>query len=204
MWCVQEDMAVTVTNTKQSLPQCVWEKVYLTDYGFFLWSCTDVRVGLQRKLNAEELMLLNCGVGKDPWESLGLQGDQSSQSSRTVYIQSWILIGRTDAEAETPILWPPDAKNWLIGKDPAVGKDWRWEEKGTTEDEMVGWHHCLDEHEFEQAPGVGDGQGSLACCSPWGHKELDMTDQLNWTEQNRSFKNLVWETIPVPCSRNTS
>ena len=96
--------------------------------------------------------------------------------------QSWIFIGRTDAEAETPILWPPDAKNWLLGKDPDAGKDWRQEEKGTTEDEMVGWHHQLDGHEFEQAPGVGDGQGSLAGCSPWGHKELDTTKQLNWTE----------------------
>ena len=95
--------------------------------------------------------------------------------------QSWIFIGRTDSEAETPILWPPDVKNWLIGKDPDTGKDWRQEEKGKTEDEMVGWHHWLNGHEFEQAPRVGDGQGSLACCSPWGHKELDMTEQLNWT-----------------------
>ena len=80
--------------------------------------------------------------------------------------QSWIFIGRTDAEAETPILWPPD-ENWLIWKDPDAGKDWRQEEKGTTEDEMVGWHHWLNEHEFEQAPGDGEGQRSLACCSPW-------------------------------------
>ena len=84
--------------------------------------------------------------------------------------QSWKFIGRTDAEAETPILWPPDAKHWLIGKDPDSGKDWRQEEKGTTEDEMVGWHHRLNGHEFEQAPGVGDGQGSLVCCSPWGRR----------------------------------
>ena len=83
--------------------------------------------------------------------------------------QSWIFIGRTDAEAETPILWPPDAKNWLIGKDPDAGKDWG-QEKGMTEDEMVGWCHQLDRYEFEQAPGVGDGQGSLACHSSWGHR----------------------------------
>ena len=94
--------------------------------------------------------------------------------------QSWIFIGRTDAEA--PILWPPDAKNWLTRKDPDVGKDWRQRKKGTTEDEMVGWHHWLDGHEFEQALGVGDGQGSLVCCSPWGLKESDMTDWLNWTD----------------------
>ena len=89
--------------------------------------------------------------------------------------QSWIFIGRIDAEAEIPILWPPDSKNWLTGKDPDAGKDWRPEEKGLTEDEMVGWHHGLNGHEFEQAPGVGDGQGSLVCCSPWGHKESDTT-----------------------------
>ena len=94
---------------------------------------------------------------------------------------SWIFIGRTDAGAEILILWPPDVKNWLIWKDPDAGKDWRWEEKGMT-DEMVGWHHRLKEHEFEQAPGVGDGQGSLAYCSPWGHKESDTTEWLNWTD----------------------
>ena len=98
--------------------------------------------------------------------------------------QSWVFIGRTDAEAVTPILWPPHVKNWLIGKDPDAGKDWRQEEKGTTEDEVVGWHHRFNEHEFEQALGVGDGQGSLACCSPRGCKESDVTEQLNWTELN--------------------
>ena len=91
-----------------------------------------------------------------------------------------IFIGRTDTEAETPILWPTDRKNWLIGKDPDAGKDWRREEKGITEDEMAGWHHWLDGHEFEQAPGVGDGQGGLMCRSPWGRKELNTTQWLNW------------------------
>ena len=95
--------------------------------------------------------------------------------------QSWIFIVRTDAEAETPILGPPDAKNWLIRKDPDAGRDWRREEKGMTEDEMIGWHHRLNGHEFEQALGVGDGQGSLACCSAWGRKESD-TEWLDWTE----------------------
>ena len=84
---------------------------------------------------------------------------------------SWIFIGMTDAEAEAPILWPPDVKNRINGKDPDAGKDWRQEEKGTTEDGMVGWHHWLDGHELEQAPGVGDGQGSPVCCSPWGCKK---------------------------------
>ena len=96
--------------------------------------------------------------------------------------QSWIFIGRTDAEAEIPIVWPPDVKNWLLAKDPNAGEDWGQEEKGTTEDEMVGWHHQLYGHEFEHAPGVDDGQGGLACCSPWGCKESDTTERLNWTE----------------------
>ena len=96
--------------------------------------------------------------------------------------QSWIFIGRTDVEAETLILGPPDGRNWLTGKDPDAGTDWRQEKKGMTEDETVGWHHRLNGHEFEQALGVGDGQGSLACCSPWGRKESDMTERLNWTD----------------------
>ena len=106
--------------------------------------------------------------------------DQTSHTSPKGN-QSRIFIRWTDAEAETPILWPPDVKNWLIRKDPDAGKGWWQEEKGTTEDEMVGWHHQLNGYEFEQAPGAGDGQGSLACCSPWGHKQSDMTEQLNWT-----------------------
>ena len=96
--------------------------------------------------------------------------------------QSWVFIGRTDAEAETPILWPPHSKSWLTGKDPDAGRDWGQEEKGMTEDEMAGWHHWLDGHEFEWTLGVGDGQGGLACCDSWGRKESDTTKQLNWTE----------------------
>ena len=96
--------------------------------------------------------------------------------------QSWVFIGKTDVEAETPILWPPDVKSWLLWKDPDTGKDWGQEEKGTTEDEMVGWHHWLNGHGFGWTPEVGDVQGGLACCSSCGHKESDMTEQLNWTE----------------------
>ena len=102
--------------------------------------------------------------------------------------QSWIFIGRTHAEVETSVLWPPDAQNWLIRKDPGNGKDWRWEENGMTEDEMVGWHHRLNGHEFEQAPGVGDWQGSLASCSPWGRKESDTTE---WLTLTRTLNDLV-------------
>ena len=96
--------------------------------------------------------------------------------------QSWVFIGRTDAEVETPVLWQPDVKNLLIGKDPDAGKYWRQEEKGMTEDEMAGWHHWLDGLEFQQAPGDGDEQGSLRCCSSWDDKESDMTERLNWIE----------------------
>ena len=111
-----------------------------------------------------------------------LESSLDCKEIQPVYLegnQSWIFIGRTDAEAETPILWPPDAKNWLIGKVPDTGKDWRQEEKGTTEDKTVGWHHRLNGHEFEQTPGDSEGQGILACWSPWGCKHSDMTEQLN-------------------------
>ena len=98
--------------------------------------------------------------------------------------QSWVFIGRTDVEAKTPILWPPDAKSWLIWKDPNAGKDWGREEKGMTKNEMVGWHHWLNGHGFGWTLGVGDGQGGLACCGSWGHKESDTTERLNWTKLN--------------------
>jgi len=96
--------------------------------------------------------------------------------------QSWVFIGRTDDEAETPILWLPDAKSWLIGKDPDAGKDWGQEEKGMTEGQMVGWRHWLDGHGFRWTPEIGNGQGGLACCGSWGRKESDATEWLNWTE----------------------
>ena len=105
--------------------------------------------------------------------------------------QSWMFIGRTDAEAEAPILWPPHAKSWLTGKDPDAGRDWGQEEKGTTEDEMAGWHHWLDAHEFGWTSGVGDGHGGLACCNLWGHKESDTTEQLNWTDAVSKTKKLL-------------
>ena len=93
-----------------------------------------------------------------------------------------VFFGKNDAEAETPVLWPPHLKSWLTGKDSCTGRDWGQEEKGTTEDEMAGWHHRLDGRESEWTLGVGDGQGGLACCNSWGHKESDMTERLNWTE----------------------
>ena len=125
-------------------------------------------------------MLLNRGVGEDCWESLGMQEVQPVNPKGN---QPWIFIGRSDAEAKTAVLWPPDGKNWLIGKDLDTGKDWKQEEKGTTKDEIVGWHHWLTGLEFEYIPGVGDGQGSLLCCSPCGHKEWDTTS--DWT-------NVLW------------
>ena len=103
--------------------------------------------------------------------------------------QPWDFFGRNDAKAEAPVLWPPHVKSWLIGKDSDAGRDWG-QEKGTTQDEMAGWHHGLDGHESECTPGVGDGQGGLACCDSWGRKESDMTERLNWTELNWE-KNIV-------------
>ena len=130
-------------------------------------------LGLRRGRNREVICLRVQRV------SFGLQWDPIGQSKGN---QLWIFIVRTDAKAEAPMLWPPDGKNWLISKDPDARKDWRQEEKGTTENEMVGRHHQLNGHEFEQAPGVGDGRGSLACYSPWDRKEVDMTEWLSWTE----------------------
>ena len=116
---------------------------------------------------------------------------------------SWIFIERTDAEAETPILWPPDGKNWLIGKDSDAGRDWGHEEKGKTEDEMAGWHHWLNECESEWIQGVCDGQGGLVCCDSWGRKESDMTERLDWTELNWlqyvSFSDCEGFHVPYKC-----
>ena len=132
---------------------------------FFQWSYMDVR--LWRKLITEELMLLNCGVGEDSWESLDCKEIQPIHPKRD---QSWTFIGRADVEAETPIVSPPDAKSWLIWKDPGAGKDWG-QKKGTTEEEIVGWHHQVNGHGFGWTLGVGDGQGGLAYWDSWGCKE---------------------------------
>ena len=130
-----------------------------------------------------------------------LEGPLKSKEIKPVHpkgnIQSWIFIGRTDAEAEAPILGPPDAKSQLIGKDPDAGKDWGQEEKGTTEDKMVAWHHWLNRHEFEQASGDSEGQESLTCCSPWGRKQLDMTKQLN--NKDEKYKYITVLNIKLYC-----
>ena len=114
--------------------------------------------------------------------------------------QPWDFFGRNDAKAETPVRWPPDVKNWFTGKDPDAGKDWR-QEKGTTEDEMVSWHHQLNGHEFAQAPGDGEGQGSLGCCSPWGCKESDMTEWLNNNSQVKAWPSLALPSLTI-CANN--
>ena len=139
----------------------------------------DMRVGLQRKLSPEELLLLNCGVGEDSWKSLDCEEIQPVHSEGD---QPWDFFGRNDAKAETPVLWPPHVKSWLIGKDSDAEGDWGQEEKGTTEDEMAGWHHWLDGRESEWTPGIGDGQGGLACCDSWGRKESDTTERLIWSD----------------------
>ena len=106
--------------------------------------------------------------------------------------QPWDFFGRNDAKAETPILWPPDVKSWPTGKDPDAGRDWGQEEKGMIEDEIVGWHHRLNGHEFGWTLGVGDGQGGLVCCDSWGRKESDATEQLNWTELKTRWIYAKW------------
>ena len=167
-------------------------------------------------------MLSNCGAEENSWVSLGEQGNQTTNSKGN---QPWIFTGRSDAETEAPVLWPPDVKNWLLRKDPDAGKDWRQEEKGMTEDEMVGWHHQLHGHEFEQTLGDGEGQGSLACFSPWGRKESDTTEWLNnsqnyWDHPCLHFSNPTPNAIrstlekclefihfsppPLPTSRHTT
>ena len=108
--------------------------------------------------------------------------------------QPWMFVGRNDAKAETPVLWPPHAKNWLPGKDSDAGRDWGQEEKRTTEHKMAGWHHWLNGHESEWTPGVGDGQGGLVCCNSWGHKESDTTERLNWTDSDVGLERFYTNT----------
>ena len=133
----------------------------------------DVRVGLGRKLSAEELMLLNCGVGEDSWESLGLQGDPTSPfwrgSALGFFLEGMML--KLKLQYFGHLMWRVDS----LEKTLMLGGDWGQEEKVTTEDDIAGWHHWLDGHESEWTPGVGDGQGGLACCDSWGHKESDVT-----------------------------
>ena len=135
-----------------------------------------------------ELFLITTSVKKaehwrinafEPWCPLDFKETQPVHPKGN---QSWVFIGRTDPEAETLILWPPDATSWLIGRDPDAGKDWGQEERGTTEDEIVGWHHGLNGHGSGWTQGAGDGQGGLVCCDSWGRKESDTTERLNWTE----------------------
>jgi len=120
--------------------------------------------------------------------------------------QSWILIGRTDADAEVPIFWPPDVKNWLIGKAPDAGKHWRQEEKGTTEDEMVRWYHWLDGHEFEQSWGAGGGQGSRACCKSMGSQRVEhnWVNELNWTVISQKERKVVYDISYIQNLKNNT
>ena len=136
----------------------------------------DVRVGLWRRLSTEVLLLLNCGVGEDSLDCKEIQPVHSKGD------QPWVFFGRSDAEAETPVLWPPHVKSWFIGKDFDTGRDWGQEEKGMAEDEMAGWHHWLDGRESEWTPRDGYGQGGLVCCDSWIRKELDTTGRMNLTE----------------------
>ena len=144
---------------------------------FFLWSCMDVRVG--KKAERQRRCFWTVVLEKTLESPLDCKEIQPVHSEGD---QPWDFFGGNDAKAEAPVLWAPHAKSWLIGKDSDAGRDWGQEEKGTTEDEMAGWHHWLNRPESEWTPGVGDGQGGLVCCDSWGHKESDTTEQLNWTE----------------------
>ena len=155
-------------------------KVHIVKPMIFPVVMYDVRVGPWRKLSTKELMILTYGVGEDSWESLGQQGDQTSQSWRKSVLNSYWKV---DAVIEAPILWPPNVKNSFTGKDPDAGKDWRWKERGMTEDEMVRWHHRLNGHQFEQILGIG--QGSLACCSSQDRRvRHNWATKLSRTENN--------------------
>ena len=144
----------------------------------------DVKVGLWRRLNAEELMLLNCGVGEDlrvPWTARRFTQSILKEISPGISLEGIML------KLKLQYFGHLMQKSWFIGKDSDAGRDWGQEEKGTTEDELAGWHHWLDGSESEWTPGVGDGQGGLACCNSWGCKESDTTEQLNWTELMLSY-----------------
>ena len=158
-------------------------------YGCESWT---VKKAEHRRIDAFELWCWR-RLLRVPWTA--------SRSNQSILKEdrSWVFFKRTDTEAETPILWPPHAKSWLIGKDPDAGKDWGQEEKGTTEDEMAGWHHWLNGRESGWTPGVGDGQGGLACCNSWGHKESDTTEWLNWTELNSRGSSRPRDRTCVSC-----
>ena len=160
-------------STKVSLVKAMAFPVVM--YGCESWTIKEAKC---QRIDAFELWC---------WRRLESPLDYKTKTVHPEESQSWIFISRTDAEAETPILWLPDVKNWLIGKDPDAGKDWRQKEKGMAEDKMVEWHHWLNGHMFEQALGDGDGQGGLACCSPWDRKESDMSERLNWTDVIKSI-----------------
>ena len=164
----------------------------------------DARVGLWRKLSAEELMLLNCGVGEDSFLKnfiiiiFTLESPLDCKEFQPVHSkgdQPWVFFGRNDAKAETPVLSPPHAKSWLLGKVSDAGSYCGQEEKGMTEDELVGWHHWLDGPESEWTPGVGDRQVGLACCDSWGCTESDTTERLSMCLMGHSdeFNSLLTE-----------
>ena len=156
-------------------------KVCLVKAMVFQWSCMMWEVVWEESRRPKNWCFLTVVLEKTLESPLDCKEIQPVHSKGD---QSWVFIGKTDAKAETPLLWPPHVKSWLLGKDPDAGRDWGQEKKGTAEDEMAGWHHWLDGYEFEWTLGVGDGQGGLACCGSWGRKELDTTEWLNWTELN--------------------
>ena len=158
----------------------------------------DVRVGLKRRLSTEELMFWTAVLEKTLESHLDFKEIQPVHPKGN---QPWIVIRRTDVKAEVPILWPPDEKRQLLGKDPNTGKDWRQEEKKATEDKIIGWHHWLNGHEFDQVSGDSKRQWSLVCCSWWGHKESDTTQRLNNNRCNEKTLQIYF-VITLELSKN--
>ena len=187
--CGFQSVCPLLEKDKRFLKACWWDRPSEGDTG----SCSDMLV-----LLSKSLIQFSVGGWGCVSSLLFTWGQTIVQSVHPKGDQSWVFIGRTDAEAETPILWPLHAKSWLIGKDPDSGRDWGHEEKGTTDHEMAGWHHQLDGRESEWTPGVGE---LLACCDSWGRKEPDTTERLNWTELNHSGGNEDNGELPkkIPC-----
>ena len=163
-------------RTTVRLPKVKWWDVFNSLVNIALWLPKPIEI-MTPKGKEYQIWLVILMSLESPLDCKEIQPVHSKGG------QSWVFFGRNDAKAETPVLWPSHAKSWLIGKDSDAGRDWGQEEKGTTEDETAGWHHQLDGREFEWTPGVGDGQGGLACCDSWGCKESDTTEGLNWTEE---------------------
>ena len=176
-WIAAHEVSLSITNSLfPPKPMSVESRLYFSSGHVWMWELDYIESWVLKNWCFWTVVLEN--TLESPLDCKEIQPVHPKGD------QSWVFIGRPDTKAETPTLLPPHAKSWLIGKDPDTGRDWGQEEKGTTEDEMAGWHHWLNGRESEWTLGVGDGQGGLACCDSWGHKESDTAEWLNWTELN--------------------